>query len=118
MEFGILPEQNTSSVDVLAMGDKDRGADSKGRGEDHKWRTLTINYKDEGEFSPMMIKHLQEATPRASKRKQQQTISYKTMVQQEKGFVRGQVPHKTPLHPQQTCRQDQQGGDRCDDDGD
>ena len=23
MEFGILPEQNTSSVDVLAMGDKD-----------------------------------------------------------------------------------------------
>ena len=27
-ELGILPEQNTSSVDVLAMGDKDRGAES------------------------------------------------------------------------------------------
>ena len=27
-ELGILPEQNTRSVDMLAMGDKDRGADN------------------------------------------------------------------------------------------
>ena len=28
-ELGILSEQNTSSVDMLALGDKDRGADSR-----------------------------------------------------------------------------------------